>query len=91
MSAENIVKLVEQHMSLPGTSRIPVLVVAAAYQVVQDKLGERVLDLHSHNAADIQTGALGDVEITLLDDDSVVTCYEMKDKNVSKTDIERAL
>jgi hypothetical protein len=66
LSSEDIVDLIEKHLSLKGTSRLPVLIVAAAYQSAQDFLGEKYLTLQSHNAADIQTGSLGDVEITLL-------------------------
>ncbi|MBP0029352.1 restriction endonuclease, SacI family [Roseofilum sp. Guam] len=91
LSAEEIINLIEKHMSLKGTSRIPVLVVAAAYQSAEEFLGEKVLTLKSHNAADIQTGALGDIEITLLTDDKIVTSYEMKSKRVTRDDIDRAL
>ncbi len=91
LSSENIVNLIEKHMSLKGTSRLSVLVVAAAYQSAEEFLGERVLTLQAHNAADIQTGALGDVEITLIADDEVITSYEMKNKRVSREDIDRAL
>jgi DNA adenine methylase len=68
LSSEDIVNLVGQHMSLKGTSRLPVLIIAAAYNVAHQHLGERILSLQSHNAADFQTGALGDVEITLVGD-----------------------
>ncbi len=78
LSAEEIVSLVEKHMALKHTSRLPVLIVAAAYQAAQDRLGERVLPLRGHNVADKQVGSLGDLEITLLDDDRVVTSYDMK-------------
>lgn len=91
LSSEDIVNLIEKHLSLKGTSRLPVLVVASAYQTAQEYLGEKILALQSHNAADIQTGALGDVEITLLGDDEIVTSYEMKDKRVTNEDIDRAL
>ena len=47
--------------------------------------------MEAHNAADRQTGSIGDVEITLTNDNQVVTCYEMKDKRVSQTDIDIAL
>jgi len=40
LSVEDIVNLVRQHLSLPKSSRLPVLVVAAAYEVVCDCLGE---------------------------------------------------
>jgi hypothetical protein len=91
LSSEDIVNLVEQHMSLRGTSRLPVLLVAAAYKTTRQQLGERILGLQSHTAADLQTGSLGDVEVTLIDDNRVVTSYEMKDKRVTREDIDRAL
>lgn len=92
LSSEDIVNLIDQHMrSSKGTSRLPVLIIAAAYNAARHHLGERILALQSHNAADKQTGALGDVEITLIGDDRVVTSYEMKNKRVTCEDIERAL
>jgi hypothetical protein len=91
LSAEGIISLVEQHLKLKRASRLPVLVVAAVYQAAQKYLGERVLPLRSHMAADKQTGALGDLEITLVDDDQVVTSYEMKAKRVTKEDLDIAV
>ncbi len=91
LSSEDIVNLIGKHMSLKGTSRLSVLVVAAAYQSAEEFLGEKVLTLRAHNAADIQTGALGDVEITLIADDEIITSYEMKNKRVTREDIDRAL
>ena len=91
LSAEAIVTLIEQHLQCPHSSRLPVLVVAAAYKSAGKYLGERGLPLQSHTAADEQTGALGDLEITLIDDNNVVTSYEMKMKRVTRGDIDRAL
>ena len=91
LSAEAIVTLIEQHLQCPHPSRLPVLVVAAAYQSAEKYLGARGLPLQSHTAADEQTGALGDLEITLIDDENVVTSYEMKMKRVTRGDIDRAL
>lgn len=91
LSSEAIVTLIQQHFSSPRSSRLPVLVVAAAYKSAENRLGEKVLPLQSHNAADKQTGALGDLEITLVDDDNIVTSYEMKAKRVTKDDINHAL
>jgi DNA adenine methylase len=91
LSSEAIVNLIEKHMSLKGTSRLSVLVVAAAYQSAQEFLGERTLALRAHNAADMRTGAVGDVEVTLVADDEVVTSYEMKNKRVTREDIDHAL
>jgi len=91
LSSEEIVSLISQHLSCPQSSRLPVLIVAAAYQAASQQLGERAKPLFAHNAADLQTGALGDLEITLVDDDNVVTSYEMKAKDVTKTDIGLAI
>jgi hypothetical protein len=91
LSAEDIVRLLHQHLDCKNSARLPVLIVAAAYNAASARLGERVLHVHSHNAADKQTGAAGDLEITLVDDDAVVTAYEMKMKSVSKGDITHAI
>jgi len=91
LSSEATVNLIEQHVACKNSSRLPVLVVAAAYQTAGDKIGERLLPLESHNAADEQTGAMGDLEICLVSDDQVVTAYEMKMKRVTIDDIDRAL
>jgi DNA adenine methylase len=91
LSSEDTIRLIEQHLALKHSSRLPVLVVAAAYRAASEKLGERVLRLHAHTAADKQTGALGDVEITLLGDNKVVTTYEIKDKLVTTNDIDIAI
>ena len=45
----------------------------------------------SHNAADRQTGAIGDVEITLVSDERVVTGYEMKTRRVTREDVDLAV
>lgn len=89
--SKQIITLIDQHLNCANASRLPTLVVAAAYQSVYQYLGEKVRPLKAHNAADKQTGAFGDVEITLANDDSVVTCYEMKDKRVTRHDIDVAL
>jgi len=91
LSSEAIANLIEQHLNCKNSSRLPVLVVAAAYQTAGDKIGERLLPLKGHNAADEQTGAMGDVEICLVNDDQIVTAYEMKMKRVTIDDIDRAL
>ena len=91
LSSEDTVNLIEQHLRCKGSSRLLVLIVAAAYEAAKARLGERVLNLTAHNAADEQTGAVGDVQITVLGDDKVVTSYEMKNKAVQRGDIDRAL
>jgi DNA adenine methylase len=91
LSSEEIVSLLMQHLSCKHSSRLPVLIIAAAYQTVKDRICEENKALESHNAADKQTGSIGDVEIVLTGDDKIVTCYEMKDKRIIKTDLDVAL
>jgi DNA adenine methylase len=91
LSSEDTVNLIEQHLRCKSSSRLLVLIVAAAYEAVKTRLGEHALNLTGHNAADEQTGAVGDVQITILGDDKVVTSYEMKNKAVQQGDIDRAL
>jgi hypothetical protein len=90
LSSEEIVSLIEQHLKCKNSSRLPVLIAAAAYQSVKDKLKEEVLPLASHQAADKQTRSFGDVEICLENEDQVVTVYEMKRKCVTIDDIDSA-
>ncbi len=91
LPAESIVTLIVQHMALPKSARLTVLVIAAVYDAAQEHLGEHHLPLQGHNAADKQTGALGDVEIVLKDDGNAVTVYEMKAKRVIREDIDIAV
>ncbi len=91
LSTEEIVALIAQHLQSPKSSRLPVLIVAAAYQAASQHLGEHARPLFAHNAADLQTGALGDLEITLVNDENVVTSYEMKAKDVTKSDVDLAI
>lgn len=91
LSSEEIVTLLSQHLACKNSSRLPVLIIAAAYETVKEKIGEKYLSLQAHNAADKQTGSMGDVEVTLINDDNVVSCYEMKDKRVTQNDIDHAL
>lgn len=91
LSAEAIVTLISQHLACKNASRLPVLIVAAAYEAAGTRLSERMLRLNSHNAADLQTGSFGDVEICLVGDDAVVTAYEMKMKRVTVDDIDAAV
>lgn len=91
LSSEAIVVLIRQHLACKNSSRLPVLIVAAAYQAAGDRLVESALPLNSHNAADLQTGSIGDVEICLMGDDSIVTAYEMKMKRVTIEDVNAAV
>ena len=87
LSSEEITALLIQHLNCNGSSRLPVLIIAAAYQAVQDLIKEQCKPLYAHNAADSQTGALGDIEIVTEGDEHTVTCYEMKKKKVTTDDI----
>ncbi len=91
LSTEDIVNLLRQHLDCRGSSRLPVLMVAAAYDSVGERIGETRMPLHAHTAADQQTGSLGDVEIVVQNDDRVCTAYEMKQKRVTVDDIDRAV
>lgn len=91
LSSNQVLNLLQQHLKCKNASRLPVLMVSSAYLSVCDKIGETILPLKSHNAADKQTGSLGDVEVTLINDKNIITTYEMKDKKVTKTDINNAL
>lgn len=91
LSSEAIVNLIGQHLACKNSSRLPVLIVAAAYEAAGTRLAERMLSLNAHNAADLQTGSIGDVEICLVGDDAIVTAYEMKMKRVTVDDVDAAL
>ncbi len=91
LSSEEIVILIDQHLKCKNSSRLPVLIVSAAYNAMEEIIGERILPLQSHNAADEQTGSLGDVEVCLENDDHIVTVYEMKMRRVTIDDINFAL
>ncbi len=91
LSSEAIVSLIEKHIGLKRSSRLPVLAIAAVYQCAQEYLKERTLPLRKHNAADAQTGALGDVEITLLNAQDIVTTYEIKTRRVTRNDVVLAI
>jgi len=91
LSSEETVTLIQQHLACKHASRLPVLIVAAAYEAAKNKIGERILPLLAHNAADEQTGSMGDVEVCLINDDDIRTVYEMKMKKVLRGDIDRAI
>jgi len=91
LSSEDTITLVEQHLSCKHSSRLPVLIVAAAYNAAKNRIREQIRPLLSHNAADEQTGSMGDVEVCLINDENVRTIYEMKMKKVLREDIGRAI
>ena len=91
LSVHEIINLLIQHLSCKNSSRLSVLIVASAYKSAEKYLKRKVWPLKSHTSADKQTQAFGDVEITLSDDNHVVTCYEMKTKEIIESDIHIAL
>lgn len=91
LSSEQILNVIRQHLACKNASRLTVLAVAAAYKAASARIGEWGKPLLAHNAADLQTKALGDVEVCLVDDDEVVTAYEMKMKRVTIDDIDTAV
>lgn len=90
LASEEIVTLLTQHLNCKGASRLPVLIIASAYLAVKNQIGEVSKPLEFHHAADRQTGSIGDVEITLINDEKIVTCYEVKHKRVTKSDVDIA-
>ena len=91
LSSEDTITLIEQHLSCKHSSRLPVLIVAAAYNAAKNRIGEQIRPLLPHNAADEQTGSMGDVEVSLINDENMRTVYEMKMKKVLQEDIDRAI
>ena len=91
LSSEETITLIQQHLSCKHSSRLPVLIVAAAYNAAETTIREHIRPLLSHTAADEQTGSLGDVEVCLINDEDVRTVYEMKMKKVLREDIDRAI
>ncbi len=45
LSSEETVTLIQQHLVCKHASRLPVLIVAAAYRTAMSRIGERVLPL----------------------------------------------
>jgi hypothetical protein len=91
LPAASILTLISQHLLCRNSSRLPVLVVSAIYQVAGSMINEKLLPPKHHNAADLQTGAIGDLEIQLISLDKVVTAYEMKTRRITVDDIDLAL
>ncbi len=91
LSSEETITVIEQHLSCKHSSRLPVLIVAEAYNAAKDRIGEQIRPLLFHNAADKQTGSMGDIEVCLMNDENVRTVYEMKMKKVLREDIDQAI
>ncbi|MCS7065385.1 MAG: hypothetical protein NZL85_03810 [Fimbriimonadales bacterium] len=91
LTVETILRLLEQHLASPRSSRLPVLMVAAAYNVAQAYLKKQLRPLQPHTAADIRTGVLGDLEIVSQDSQQLAIVYEMKTRHLTRGDLDRAL
>jgi hypothetical protein len=91
LSSEDTVNLIEQHLRCKGSSRLPVLIVAAAYNAAKAELDGRVLKLTARKAANRRAGTLREIQIKLIGDDKAVTLCEVKNKAVQRGDIDRAL
>lgn len=65
-----------------GASRLPVLALYAIYSVMKEQVaryeGTDLRALEAHSAADSQTGAVGDIEIYRISDNSVFEALEIK-------------
>ena len=91
LSTEDTVNLIEQHRRCKGSSRLPFLIVAAAYKTAKAELDGSVLKLAARNAANGRASELREIQIRLVGDDTAVTLCEMKNKAVQRGDIDRAL
>jgi len=91
LSAQQITEIVGEHLRQPRSSRLPVLVIAAVYEVIAEITGKTLRELSSHTAADTRTGALGDIEIVLPAQSHPYTVYEVKARSLRRSDIDTAL
>jgi DNA adenine methylase len=90
LTAESIIQIVSRHLQSRRSSRLPVLLVAAAYDVAQDYLRKRPKPLQPHTAADVQAGTLGDLEIEFSTHQQLAVVYEMKTRRITLNDLDRA-
>jgi DNA adenine methylase len=92
LTMEAVLYIIEKHLASPRSSRLPVLMVAAAYEVAQDFLRKSPRPLQPHTAADVRTGTLGDLEIISQQNDQRLSIvYEMKARKLTSHDIDLAL
>lgn len=80
LSSEDTVNLIKQHLCCKGSSRLPTLVVAAAFKTVK-----------AQRSRSKQGELVGDIRISIPNGCEMVTSYEMKNKAVQRGDIDRAL
>ena len=84
ITIEKIVNLLKRHFSIgygvAGASRLPVLAVYSAYEMVmaiERFEGKTLLPLKSHTTADIKSGGIGDIEV-LDENDNFFEAVEIK-------------
>lgn len=65
LNTQQIWEIISAHLKMPRSSRLPVLIIAAAYDTAQESLDKRYTRLLPHTAADKPADALGDLEIEL--------------------------
>jgi hypothetical protein len=90
LSADSIIQIINQHLQSKHSSRLPVLLVTAAYDVARDYLHKHPKPLQPHTAADIRAGTLGDLEIEFSTHQRLAVVYEMKTRRITINDLERA-
>jgi hypothetical protein len=90
LSADSIIQILNQHLQSKRSSRLPVLLVTAAYDVARDYLHKHPKPLQPHTAADIRAGTLGDLEIEFSTHQRLAVVYEMKTRRITINDLERA-
>lgn len=77
----DIIDKIEKHFSFPNSAHLPVVAVHTIYEVILNLVStysDKVLrDLESHQASDLRTGSIGDIELEDIDGD-VVEGIEVK-------------
>lgn len=91
LNTQQIWEIISAHLKMPRSSRLPVLIIAAAYDTAQESLDKRYTRLLPHTAADKPADALGDLEIELSSQGHPYIVYEVKDKTITPGDIDSAL
>lgn len=71
----DIISGLERHFSTPNSSHLPVIAVYSVYQLLIDEVSSynslTLKPLESHNASDLRTGSVGDIELEDADGDII--------------------
>lgn len=77
----DIIDAVHEHFSLRNSARLPVIAIFAIYKLlvrdVKSYTSLKLMPLSAHEASDLRTGAIGDIELTDADA-TVVEALEIK-------------